>query len=119
MDHKLSVLVQIDLDGAYVRLAVTGCLTEANQHVLYPLVRRAQALIPPATVHVDLTAAAQLEPAAVDLVRWGIDHDEPINGVGPVQLLLPRGRPPVHSSPAPHRPQVSGRGGRARSTPLV
>ena len=29
MDHKLSVLVQVDLDGAYVRLLVTGRLTEA------------------------------------------------------------------------------------------
>ncbi|MEF3121718.1 hypothetical protein [Kocuria flava] len=119
MDHKLSVLIQIDLDGAYVRLAVTGCLTEANQHVLYPLIRRARALIPPVTVHVDLTAAAHLEPAAVDLLRWGIDHDEPLDGAGPVQLLLPQGRPPVHPSHAPHRPQVSGRGGRAHSTSLI
>ncbi len=30
MDHRLAVLVQVDLHGAYVRLVVTGCLTEAK-----------------------------------------------------------------------------------------
>ena len=114
MDPKLSVLVQIDLDGAYVRLVVTGCLTEANQHVLYPLVRRARTLIPPVTVHVDLTAAAHVEPAAVDLLRWGIDHDETLDGASPVELLVPNGLP-THRHAAPSAPtarlEASGWGG--------
>jgi hypothetical protein len=93
MDHKLSVLVQVDLDGAYLRLAVTGCLTEANQHVLYPLVRRARTLIPPVTVSVDLTAAGHVEANAVDLLRWAIDHDETAEAVSPVELLVPNGLP--------------------------
>ncbi|MGQ1799064.1 hypothetical protein ACT4S5_18280 [Kocuria oceani] len=93
MDHKLSVLVHIDLDGAYVRLAVTGCLTEANQHVLYPLIRRARRLIPPVTLSVDLTAAGHVEANAVDLLRWAIDHDETADGVSPVVLLVPNGLP--------------------------
>ena len=40
MEHKLSVLVQIDLDGRYVRLVGPGCATVADQHVLCPLIRR-------------------------------------------------------------------------------
>ncbi len=105
MDHKLSVLVQIDLDGAYVTLAVTGCLTEANQHALHPLIRRARALIPPVTVSVDLTASGHVEANAVDLLRWAIDHDEPADGASPVELLLPNGLPNHELTPvrAHHR----------------
>lgn len=89
MDHKLSVLVQVDLDGSYVRLTVTGCLTEANQHVLHPLIHRARALIPPVTVSVDLTAAGHLEPIAVDLLRWAVDHDDALDGASPAHVLVP------------------------------
>ncbi|MFF0905456.1 UNVERIFIED_CONTAM: hypothetical protein RF653_17440 [Kocuria sp. CPCC 205316] len=106
MDHKISVLVQIDLDGAYVRLAVTGCLTEANQHVLYPLVHRARTLIPPVTVSVDLTAAGHVEAAAVDLLRWAIDHDETADGASPVELLAPNGLPTHEHTPGPAVPRL-------------
>jgi hypothetical protein len=95
MDHKLSVLVQVDLDGRYVRLVGTGCLTEANQHVLYPLVRRARTLVPPVTVSIDLTGAGHVEAIAVDLLRWAVDHEETMAGDGPVELLLPT-RPAGH-----------------------
>ncbi|MFF0990261.1 hypothetical protein [Kocuria nitroreducens] len=99
MDHKLSVLVQIDLNGTYVRLTVTGCLTEANQHVLYPLIRRARTLITPVAVSVDLTAAGHVEPTAVDLLRWAFDHDETRDGSSPVELLVPHGLPGHRSAP--------------------
>ena len=99
MDHKLSVLVQIDLHGAYLRLVVTGCVTEANQHVLHPLVARARTLIPPVTVTVDLTGAEHVEAGAVDLLSWALAHDGTADGVGPVEVLtaaeLPA-RPPTH-----------------------
>ncbi|MFI7496646.1 hypothetical protein ACH9D2_18250 [Kocuria sp. M4R2S49] len=113
MDHKLSVLVQVDLEGAYVRLAVTGCLTEANQHVLYPLVRRARTLIPPVTVSVDLTAADHVEAIAVDLLRWALDHDETPEGVSPVEILVPSGQPSHRHTPLPdvRRLESSGRTG--------
>lgn len=101
MDHKLSVLVQIDLHGAYVRLAVTGCLTEANQHVLHPLIRRARALIPPVAVSIDLTAATHVEAIGVDLLRWAIDHDETLGEAGPVSLALPDAFP--EHALVPHR----------------
>jgi len=100
MDHKLSVLVQIDLDGAYVRLAVTGCLTEANQHALHPLIRRARMLIPPVTLSIDLTCATHIEAAAVDLLRWAIDHDDTLHGASPVDILVPNGLPDHRPAPA-------------------
>lgn len=101
MDHRLSVLVQVDLGGAYVRLAVTGCLTEANQHVLHPLVRRARTLIPPVTVSVDLTAADHVEAIAVDLLRWAVDHDGTLDGagVGAVELVVPEELPAHRPAP--------------------
>jgi hypothetical protein len=100
MDHKLSVLVQIDLDGAYVRLAVTGCLTETNQHALQPLIRRARTLIPPVTVSIDLTCADHIEAAAVDLLRWAVDHDDTLYGASPVQVVVPNGLPDHQPAPA-------------------
>ena len=106
MDHKLSVLVQVDLDGAYVRLVVTGCLTEANQHVLHPLIHRARMLIPPVTVSIDLTAAVHIGAAAVDLLRWAVDHDETLPGAGPVELLVPDGLPEHRPVPVGITPQA-------------
>ncbi|MUN62500.1 hypothetical protein GMA12_05000 [Kocuria sediminis] len=88
MDHKLSVLVQVDLDGRYVRLLVTGCLTEANQHALHPLIRRARTLIPPVTVSVDLTAAEHVEGNAVGQLRTAVHDDPTLEGTSPVELLL-------------------------------
>jgi hypothetical protein len=113
VDHKLSVLVQVDLNGAYLRLVVTGCLTEANQHVLYPLVRRARTLIPPVTVSVDLTAAGHVEAIAVDLLRWAVDHDGTPDGAGTVELLVPDALP-AHRPAEPsvvRRLEASGWGG--------
>lgn len=97
MDHKLSVLVQIDLHGAYVRLVVTGCVTQANQHALRPLVARARTLVPPVAVTVDLTCAEHVEAGAVDLLRWALEHDDA--GAGPVEVLTAAER----SQPT-HRP---------------
>ncbi|MEX5270410.1 hypothetical protein [Kocuria sabuli] len=100
MDHKLSVLVQVDLDGRYVRLLVTGCLTEDSQHALHPLIRRARTLIPPVTVSVDLTAAEHVEAVAVEQLRRAADHDPSLEGTGPVELLLPAGLPDHPEAPA-------------------
>lgn len=99
MDHKFSVLVQFDLHGAYVRLVVTGCMTEANQHALHPLVARARTLIPSVAVTVDLTGAEHVEAGAVDLLRWALEHDGTAEGVGPVKVLSAAespARPPTH-----------------------
>ncbi|HST72147.1 MULTISPECIES: hypothetical protein [Kocuria] len=111
MDHKLSVLVQVDLHGAYVRLVVTGCLTEANQHALHPVVARARTLIPPVTVTVDLTCADHVEAGAVDLLRWAVDHDEAAPAAGPVEVVLPAELPE-------HRP-VAALGSRFHPGPAL
>ncbi|MEB2528516.1 hypothetical protein CIK52_16560 [Kocuria rosea] len=113
MDHKLSVLVQIDLHGAYVRLIVTGCVTEANQHALHPLVARARTLIPPVAVTVDLTTAEHVEAGAVDLLRWALEHND--TATGPVEVLT-KVDLPTHQ-PA-HRPVTALANHRARAGAL-
>lgn len=101
------MLVPIDFDGAYLRLAVSGCLTEANQRVLHPLIRRARAPIPPVTVSIDLSATGYVDPTAVDLLRWAIDHGETPGGVSRVEVLapetLPAHRPALGCSPPGNR----------------
>lgn len=89
MRHKLSVLVQVDLDGKHVRLVVTGCLTEVNHRALCPLLRRARTLVPGVEVLVDVTAAHHVETAAVDLLRWAAEHDDDVAGTAPVDFVLP------------------------------
>lgn len=89
MHHKLSVLVQVDLDGKHVRLVVTGCVTELNHRALCPLVRRARSLVPGIAVIVDVTAARHVEPAAVDLLRWAVEHEDAVPDTRPVEFLLP------------------------------
>ena len=101
MDHKFSVLVQVYLHGAYVRLVVTGSVTEANQHALHPLVARARTLIPPVAVTVDLTGAEHVEAGAVDLLRWALEHDGTAEGVGPVEVLTAA---ELHADQPAHRP---------------
>lgn len=89
MHHKLSVLVQVDLDGKHVRLVVTGCVTEVNHRALCPLIRRARTLVPGIAVIVDITSAHHVEPAAVDLLRWAADHEDAVRDTPPVQFVLP------------------------------
>lgn len=115
MDHKLSVLVQIDLHGAYVRLVVTGCVTETNQHVLHPLVARARTLIPPVAVAVDLTGADHVEADAVDLLRWALEHLDSADGAGPVEVLTAL-ELPIHQPT--HRPVTALAGRRSRTGAL-
>ncbi|MFI7480986.1 hypothetical protein ACH9EU_01080 [Kocuria sp. M1R5S2] len=89
MHHKLSVLVQVDLDGRHVRLVVSGCLTEVNHRALCPVVRRARTLVPGIAVIVDATSAHHVEPAAVGLLRWAAEHDDAVQGTPPVGFVLP------------------------------
>ena len=115
MDHRLSVLVQVDLHGRSVRLVVTGCVTEVNHHVLSPLIRRARLLIPAATVEVELTAAGHVEALAVELLHRAVellhravDHDPSLEKPSPVRVLLPAELPNHPPARAPH-PQETPR----------
>lgn len=100
MKHTLSVLVDIDLDGTSVQLHITGCLTEANQHVLHPLIRRARTLTPSVHVEVDLTSLQHLEPTAVTLLHAAVEHDGSSAEFGSVSVSAPDG---VRSHPSPRR----------------
>lgn len=91
MNRKISVLVEVDLDGQYIRVNVTGALTEVNQQGLYPVLRRARTMLPSATVTVDLTCVHDVEPAAVDLLRWAADQDESLGDA--VEILAPETAP--------------------------
>lgn len=93
MHHKLSVLVQVDLDGRHVRLVVTGCLTEVSHRGLTPLVRRARTLVPGIAVVVDATAALHVEASAVDMMRWSTEHEDAVPGTPPVEFVLPEDLP--------------------------
>jgi hypothetical protein len=87
MRNKLSVLVQIDLDGRQVTLAVTGSLTAANQQVLVPLVARALIAFPEAEVTVDLHGTQEAESSAIDILRWSLEAVQP--ATGPVRVTAP------------------------------
>lgn len=110
MKHTLSVLVDIDLDGTSVQLHITGCLTEANQHVLHPLIRRARTLTSSVHVEVDLVSLRHLEPTALALLHAGIDHDGTSAELGSVSVCAPAGDR-SHLSPLklPTQPPQSAR----------
>lgn len=104
MKHTMSVLVQVDLDGTHVRVLVTGCVTEANQHVLHPVIERVRALTAGVHVQVDLASVQHLEPAATALLRAAVDHGGTSSKSGAVGLTVPAG-PRTHPLRAlPARP---------------
>lgn len=106
MNSKLSVVLQIDLDGHYVTLDVTGTLTETNQQALPPLVERSRAAFPQALLTVDLRRAELGEPAAVDLLAWSLQDGSPDTEA--VRITAPahpdRARRPVLATAAGGRP---------------
>ncbi|GAA1336898.1 hypothetical protein [Arthrobacter roseus] len=69
MDHKLRVLIRLDIDRASATLAVTGCLTESSVPALFPLIRRAGAMIKGPRVIVVLDQARHVDQAGLDLLR--------------------------------------------------
>lgn len=101
MNHKLSVTVQIDLDGKNVRIVATGCLTESSQRGLLPLIQRAGTLVAGIRVVVDLAGAHHVEAAGVDLLRWAVDLDGPGAGNRRVELVVPDPLPDHLGATAP------------------
>lgn len=97
MHPRLSVLVQIDLNGHAVTLVVTGEITLTNQKALPPLVARARTFFPEATITLDLSASHLVEPLAVELLERHLAH--PALSGPPVVL-----RSPVRSHPAAAAP---------------
>lgn len=100
MNHKLSVLVQVDLERTCCRLSVTGRLTEINQQALYPLIHKARTLPSDIRVVVDLTSARGAEGDALELLRRVVDSDDATDHAGPVQFLVPGRISSEEASPA-------------------
>ena len=62
MNHKLRVLVRVDVDPGLVTLEVTGCLTQSDSSSLLHIVRRAGRLGAGTDVLIDLHGASHLDP---------------------------------------------------------
>lgn len=69
MNHKLRVLVRVEIDPGHVTLEVTGCLTQANYPVLLHIMRRSRRLAPEHAVTVDLQQASHLDPEVLMYLR--------------------------------------------------
>ncbi|GAB3552245.1 hypothetical protein GCM10027404_22510 [Arthrobacter tumbae] len=73
MNHKLRVLVRLDVDRTAAVLAVNGCFTEINYRALLPIARRACALIGGLSVTVDLTGARHIEGNAIGSLEQALN----------------------------------------------
>lgn len=62
MNHKLRVLVRVDVDPGLVTLEVTGCLTQPDFPTLLHILRRAGRLGAGTDVLVDLHGSSHLDP---------------------------------------------------------
>lgn len=111
-DPKLSVLVRVDLDGRHLCLVVTGALTSADQQGLHPVIRRARTLTPAAEVALDLRACTPLEPAAVELLRGGIEQECRDRPGGTVEIVLPE---PAATTDRTRQPVATPSGGPDRA----
>ena len=69
MNHKLRVLVRVDLDPGQVALEVTGCLTQSDFPALLHILRRAGSLGAGPDVRVDLHGASHLDPETLLQLR--------------------------------------------------
>ena len=90
MSPKLSVAVQVDLDGRHVTLRVTaGALTVLSQQGLHAVIGRARTLTPVTTVTVDLSTLSRVEASAVGLLRQALEDPGRTGRGGVVRLVMP------------------------------
>ena len=90
MSPKLSVAVQVDLDGRHVTLRVTaGALTVLSQQGLHAVIGRARTLTPATTVTVDLPTLSRVEASAVGLLRQAPEDPGRTGRGGVVRLVMP------------------------------
>lgn len=64
MNHKLNVLVRLDIDRTQAIVQVNGCLTDAGYQALFPLIRRTRSLGTGLAVTVDITGAQHIDVGA-------------------------------------------------------
>jgi hypothetical protein len=60
VDHKIRVLVRLDVDTTSAYLEVAGCLTPLSCQALFPILDRVSGLLPNLYVTVDLHGAAHI-----------------------------------------------------------
>ncbi|WP_309070045.1 hypothetical protein [Arthrobacter sp.] len=89
MDHKLRILVRLDIDRNSAVLAVTGCLTTESYRALLPVIRRANALVDGVAVIVDLRNAIHVDAAAAEALNDSIRLEHHHHELGAVTLQLP------------------------------
>jgi hypothetical protein len=83
MNHKLRVLVRVDVDPAHVTLEVTGCVTQSDSAALLHIVRRACRLGAGAEVVINLHGASHLDPEVLlDLRRLADSRPLPAPDAG-------------------------------------
>lgn len=98
MDHKISVTVQIDMDGKNIRIITAGCLTRFSQSALLPLIRRARKLTPGIHVTVDATPTRHVDAAGLELLRDAVDNEVSLGNGPPVQFVVPAHLPRHHAT---------------------
>lgn len=69
VNHKLRVLVRVDVDPGHVTLEVTGCLTHPDFPALLHIIQRAGRLGAGTDVFIDLHGASHLDPEILLLLR--------------------------------------------------
>ena len=69
MEHKLSVLVRLDIDPTSIVLEVSGCLTLNGCRRLVPLIQRAAMLGPDQSLAVNLAMAGHIDAEALEYLR--------------------------------------------------
>ena len=69
MDHKLRVLVRLDIDRVSAVLEVGGCLTVESCTALLPLVQRMDRLAHGMVVTVDLSDAQHIERGGLEMLE--------------------------------------------------
>jgi len=83
VNHKLRVLVRVDVDPGHVTLEVTGCLSQANYPDLLHMMRRASRLAPGSDVNIDLLGATHLDPEILLYLRQLAAAQDPAAGQDP------------------------------------
>ena len=82
VNHKLRVLVRVDVDPGLVTLEVTGCVTQSDFSSLLHIMRRAGRLGAGTDVFVDLHGASHLDPEILLELRSIADASAAAAGPG-------------------------------------
>jgi hypothetical protein len=86
MNHKLRVLVRVDIDPAHVTLEVGGCLTQSDFPALTHIIRRAGRI--GAEVSIDLHGASHLDPEVLLQLRTLADASAGPDSAEPFRVAL-------------------------------